>query len=136
MQATGIVRRVDDLGRIVIPKELRRSFKIKDGDPLEMFIEKDSGMICLKKYQPYDDGQFKKAYQMAKAIIPCVFVFLDENKQRLFGGDVPQQPYVSIKSNEGDIIGYIASTNSADFIKYGDDFVVAGKVLSKYFEED
>lgn len=136
MQATGIIRRVDDLGRIVIPKELRRSFKIKEGDSLEFFIEKDSGMICFKKYQPYDDGQFRKAYQMAKAIIPCVFVFLDEYKQRLFGGDVPQQPYVSIKSNEGGIIGYIASTNSADFIKYGDDFVVAGKVLSKFFEED
>lgn len=135
MQATGIVRRIDDLGRVVIPKELRRKFKIKDGDPLELFTESE-GVICLKKYMPYDNGQFKKAYQMAKAIIPCVFVFLDENKQRLFGGDVPQQPYVSIKSSDGDVIGYIASTNSSDFIKYGDDFVVAGKVLSKYFEED
>lgn len=135
MQATGIVRRIDDLGRVVIPKELRRRFNIKDGDPLEIFSEVD-GTICFKKYQPYDDGQFKKAYQMAKAIIPCVFVFLDEHKQRLFGGDAPQQPYVSIKTNGGDIIGYIACTNSADFIKYGDDFVVAGKVLSKYFEED
>lgn len=134
MQATGIVRRIDDLGRIVIPKELRRLFRIAEGDSLEVFTQ--DNMICFKKYQLYDDGQFKKAYQMAKAIIPCVFVFLDEHKQRLFGGDVPQQPYVSIKSNGGDIIGYIASTNSADFIKYGDNFVVAGKVLSEYFEED
>lgn len=134
MQATGIVRRIDDLGRVVIPKELRRLFRIREGDPLEVFTQ--DNMICFKRYQPYDDEQFKKAYQMAKAIIPCVFVLLDENKERLFGGDVHQQPYVSIKSSEGDIIGYIASTNSADFIKYGDNFVVAGKVLSEYFEED
>lgn len=134
MKATGIVRRIDDLGRVVIPKELRRNLKIREGDPLEIFTENDA--ICFKKYQPYDDGQFKKAYQMAKAIIPCVFVFLDEHKERLFGGDVPQQPYVSIKSSDGDIVGYLACTNSTDFIKYGDNFVVAGKVLSKYFEED
>lgn len=134
MRATGIIRKVDDLGRIVIPKELRRALKIRDGDSLEVYVNDD--IICLKKYQLYDDGQFEKAYRMAKAIIPCVFVFLDEHKDRLFGGDVPQQPYVSIKSSDGDIVCYLACTNSEDFIKYGDDFVVAGKVLSKYFEED
>lgn len=135
MKATGIVRRIDDLGRVVIPKELRRNFKIREGDPLEIFTKED-GTICFKKYHPYDDEHFRKAYQIAKAIIPCVFVFLDEHKERLFGGDVPQQPYVSVKSSDGDIVCYLACTNSEDFIKYGDDFVVATKVLSKYFEED
>ena len=48
MVATGIVRRIDDLGRIVIPKEIRRSMKIQEGDPLEIYLEKDS--IALKKY--------------------------------------------------------------------------------------
>jgi len=48
MKATGIVRRVDDLGRVVIPKELRRTLGIKDGDPLEIFTD-DSG-IWLRKY--------------------------------------------------------------------------------------
>lgn len=49
MKATGIVRRVDDLGRIVIPKEVRRSLRIKEGDPLELFTDKD-GSIIFKKY--------------------------------------------------------------------------------------
>ena len=48
MKATGIIRRVDDLGRIVIPKELRRSFDIRDGDPIEMYVTEDT--IILKKY--------------------------------------------------------------------------------------
>lgn len=50
MKATGIVRRIDDLGRIVIPKELRRTFRLKEGDPLEFFTE--NGEIILKKYSP------------------------------------------------------------------------------------
>lgn len=48
MKATGIVRRIDDLGRIVIPKEIRRTMHIKDGDPLEIFV--GSGEIVFKKY--------------------------------------------------------------------------------------
>ena len=48
MKETGIVRRIDDLGRIVIPKEIRRSLKIQEGDPLEIFLEKDC--VCFKRY--------------------------------------------------------------------------------------
>lgn len=49
MKATGIIRRVDDLGRVVIPKEVRRTLKIKEGDPLEIFTDKDC--VCFKKYE-------------------------------------------------------------------------------------
>ena len=48
MKATGIVRRVDDLGRVVIPKEIRRTLKIREGDPLEIFLENDC--VCFQKY--------------------------------------------------------------------------------------
>ena len=51
MKATGIVRRIDDLGRIVIPKEIRRSFRIKEGDPLEIFTDAE-GEVIFKKYSP------------------------------------------------------------------------------------
>lgn len=51
MKATGIVRRIDDLGRVVIPKELRRTLRIRDGDPLEIYTEKD-GEVIFKKYSP------------------------------------------------------------------------------------
>ncbi len=56
MKATGIVRRVDDLGRIVIPKEIRRTLKIREGDPLEIYTEKDGGVI-FRKYSPMRDLQ-------------------------------------------------------------------------------
>ncbi len=56
MKATGIVRRVDDLGRIVIPKEIRRTLKIREGDPLEIYTEKDGGVI-FRKYSPMGDLQ-------------------------------------------------------------------------------
>ena len=48
MKATGIVRRIDDLGRVVIPREIRRTLKIREGDPLEILIEKNC--VCFKKY--------------------------------------------------------------------------------------
>ena len=49
MKATGIVRRIDDLGRIVIPKEIRRAIRIYEGDPLEIFFDTDHNIV-LKKY--------------------------------------------------------------------------------------
>ncbi len=51
MRATGIVRRIDDLGRVVVPKEIRRVLRIREGDPLEIFTDRD-GEIVLKKYSP------------------------------------------------------------------------------------
>lgn len=48
MKATGIVRKIDDLGRVIIPKDIRRSLKIREGDPLEIFIE--NNCVCFQKY--------------------------------------------------------------------------------------
>ena len=50
MKATGIIRRVDDLGRVVIPKKIRRNCNIREGDPLEIFLE--DGGVVFKKYSP------------------------------------------------------------------------------------
>ena len=47
---TGIIRRVDDLGRVVIPKEIRRAMRIKEGDPLEI-VAVDNGIVCFRKYE-------------------------------------------------------------------------------------
>ena len=51
MKATGIVRRIDDLGRVVIPKEIRRTMRIREGDPLEIYTDRD-GEVIFKKYSP------------------------------------------------------------------------------------
>jgi len=62
MKATGIVRRIDDLGRVVIPKEIRRTMRIREGDPLEIFTEKD-GEVIFKKYSPIGElGDFANNY--------------------------------------------------------------------------
>ncbi|MCZ2260576.1 stage V sporulation protein T [Sporosarcina sp. G11-34] len=62
MKATGIVRRIDDLGRVVIPKEIRRTLRIREGDPLEIFTDRD-GEVILKKYSPISElGQFAREY--------------------------------------------------------------------------
>lgn len=62
MKATGIVRRIDDLGRVVIPKEIRKTLRIREGDPLEIFTDRDGGVI-LKKYSPIEElSDFSKEY--------------------------------------------------------------------------
>lgn len=62
MKATGIVRRIDDLGRVVIPKEIRRTLRIREGDPLEIFVDRD-GEVILKKYSPIGElGDFAREY--------------------------------------------------------------------------
>lgn len=62
MKATGIVRRIDDLGRVVVPKEIRRTLRIREGDPLEIFTDRE-GEIILKKYSPIGEmGSFAKQY--------------------------------------------------------------------------
>ena len=67
MKATGIVRRIDDLGRVVIPKEIRRTMRIREGDALEIFTDRE-GEIILKKYSPIGElGNFAKEYAEALA---------------------------------------------------------------------
>jgi len=65
MKATGIVRRIDDLGRVVIPKEIRRTLRIREGEPLEIFTDRD-GEVIFKKYSPVGElgalaGQYGEA---------------------------------------------------------------------------
>ena len=62
MKATGVVRRIDDLGRIVIPKEIRKTLRIKEGDPIEVFTDKE-GEVILKKYSPIGElTEFASSY--------------------------------------------------------------------------
>lgn len=62
MKATGVVRRIDDLGRVVIPKEIRKTLRIKEGEPLEIFTDRE-GQIILKKYSPIGElSEFAAGY--------------------------------------------------------------------------
>lgn len=64
MKATGIIRRVDDLGRVVIPKEIRRSVGIREGDPLEIFLYEDC--VCFKKYTT---NKLEKVYDAFRDLV-------------------------------------------------------------------
>ncbi len=80
MKATGIVRRVDDLGRIVIPKEIRRTLKIREGDPLEIYTEKDGGVV-FRKYSPMGELQ-DFAAQICRSIgdnVGCIAAVSDRD---------------------------------------------------------
>lgn len=75
MKATGIVRRIDELGRIVIPKEIRRTQRIRQGDALEIFTAAD-GEVVFKKYSPLSGGYFgAELANPAAWIAACVFLY-------------------------------------------------------------
>lgn len=76
MKATGIVRRIDDLGRVVIPKEIRRTLRIKEGTPLEIFTDRE-GEIILKKYSPIGElsifaKEYTEALTQTTGLIACI----------------------------------------------------------------
>ena len=76
MKATGIVRRIDDLGRVVIPKEIRRTLRIREGDPLEIFTDRE-GEIILKKYSPIGElsacaRQYAESLAQTMGCLVCV----------------------------------------------------------------
>ena len=69
MKATGIIRRIDDLGRVVIPKEIRQTMRIHEGDPLEIYTDTD-GSVTFKRYVPISEKDYLKAKQFLRVIIP------------------------------------------------------------------
>ena len=118
MKSTGIVRRIDDLGRVVIPKEIRRTLGIREGDPLEIFTE--SGMCCFKKYIPLGaiSDTAEKVYNSLKAM-HIVCAIYDTDGKRLVGAktladkisldelEELEGKYIEVKSDGGDTIAYI-----------------------------
>ncbi len=93
MKATGIVRRIDDLGRVVIPKEIRRTLRIREGDPLEIFTSND-GEVIFKKYSPIGElsafaGQYAeilhKTSSLERRISPALEELIEERKSYIYG---------------------------------------------------
>ncbi len=102
MKATGIVRRIDDLGRVVIPKEIRRTLRIREGDALEIFTDRD-GAVILKKYSPV--GEITDfAGECAEAIygaLGCTAAVSDKDMIVAAGG--PGRRELTEKPLSGDI---------------------------------
>ncbi len=134
MKATGIVRRIDDLGRVVIPKEIRRTLRIREGDPLEIFTDSDGGII-LKKYSPIGElGAFAKEYAESLAqTIGHVTCIIDKDQIIAVSGGPKKDFYekhispamekcINARST------HIANRNDSDFVPLlDDDSITDGK---------
>ena len=136
MKATGIVRRMDDLGRVVIPKEIRRQMKIREGDPLEIFLE--GKMVCFQPYSPVDREKWEAALRVAKIMLKHTKFALLDSYSEIMGANVEkvvinnEQFSIEIVVN-GDVMGFIQSLE--DDVAHT-DFVQTAKVLSALFAEE
>lgn len=93
MKATGIVRRIDDLGRVVIPKEIRRTMRIREGEPMEIFTSHE-GEIVLRKYSPIEElGNLSREYAQAMAQALGCLVCISDHDQIVAAGGPRQQEY-------------------------------------------
>ena len=122
MKATGIVRRIDDLGRVVIPKEIRRTLRIREGDPLEIFTDREGGVI-LKKYSPIGElTDFSKEYaESLQQSIGHIVLIADKDAFISVSGATKKDyfemitPYIKVLSkNYGSDISAIIATELGD----------------------
>ena len=126
MKATGIVRRIDDLGRVVIPKEIRRTLRIREGDPLEIFTDRE-GEIILKKYSPIGElGTFAKEYAESLAQTVGLKALEDDAVlERFYSGGKKEFFEKHISSEMEDCINkrtsLIAERNDANFVPVLED---------------
>lgn len=97
MKATGIVRRIDDLGRVVIPKEIRRTLRIREGDPLEIFTDREGGVI-LKKYSPIGElTDFSKEYAESLQQAIGHIVLIADKDAFISASGAPKKDYIERK---------------------------------------
>lgn len=94
MKATGIVRRIDDLGRVVIPKEIRRTLRIREGDPLEIYTDPD-GEVIFKKYSPVGElSPFASQYADVLSKIAAVPTVVCDKDHIVAVAGVPKKEYL------------------------------------------
>ncbi|ACD24573.1 MULTISPECIES: stage V sporulation protein T [Clostridium] len=97
MKATGIVRRIDDLGRVVIPKEIRRTLRIREGDPLEIFTDREGGVI-LKKYSPIGElTDFSREYAESLQQAIGHVVLIADKDAFISASGTPKKDYIERK---------------------------------------
>lgn len=93
MKATGIVRRIDDLGRVVIPKEIRRTMRIREGDPLEIYTDRE-GKVIFKKYSPIGElASFAAQYADTLHRVCSLTVIICDRDSVIACAGVPKKDY-------------------------------------------
>lgn len=100
MKATGIVRRIDDLGRVVIPKEIRRTMRIREGDPLEIYTDRE-GEVIFKKYSPIGElSSFAGEYAETLHKVCGISVLIFDRDAVIASAGVPKREYQDRKMSE------------------------------------
>lgn len=100
MKATGIVRRIDDLGRVVIPKEIRRTMRIREGDPLEIFTDRE-GEVILKKYSPIGElSEFASQYAETLASTTGHTICITDKDVVIAVSGAPKKDFINKKVSE------------------------------------
>ncbi len=100
MKATGIVRRIDDLGRVVIPKEIRRTMRIREGDPLEIYTDRE-GEVIFKKYSPIGElAAFAAQYAETLHKICDISVIICDRDAVIASAGVGKREYADKKMSE------------------------------------
>lgn len=150
MKATGIVRRIDDLGRIVIPREIRRSLRIREGDPLELYTQ--DGAVIFKKYSPIGDlgEQVNTIFKALREQInmPCALYDRDNKLAGTKNNNFPERTpddwvesirysavhigeiYVTPILSDGDCIGFISYITDKDNTSIHDLVRLTAKTIS------
>ena len=101
MKATGIVRRIDDLGRVVIPKEIRRTMRIREGDPLEIYTDRE-GEVIFKKYSPVGEMQnFATEYAEALQKTSSSPIFICDRDAVIAVSGASKRDYMDRKISRG-----------------------------------
>ncbi len=94
MKATGIVRRIDDLGRVVIPKEIRRTLRIREGDPLEIYTD-TNGEVIFKKYSPIGEmGVFASQYAEVLSRVSSLPTLIADRDHIVAAAGVPKREFL------------------------------------------
>ncbi|MCL2213017.1 MAG: AbrB/MazE/SpoVT family DNA-binding domain-containing protein [Oscillospiraceae bacterium] len=94
MKATGIVRRIDELGRVVIPKEIRRTMRIREGDPLEIYTDRE-GEVIFKKYSPIGElANFATLYADSLSKTCDMMVIVCDRDAVIAVGGLPEKDYL------------------------------------------
>ena len=108
MKATGIVRRIDDLGRVVVPKEIRRVLRIREGDPLEIYTG-TTGEVILKKYSPISElGQIAEGFAESASSILGLPVLVSDTDRFVAVSGLKQKDYIN-KAIDADLDDIIQS---------------------------
>ena len=101
MKATGIVRRIDDLGRVVIPKEIRRTMRIREGDPLEIYTDRE-GEVIFKKYSPMGElGTFAAEYAETLRMTSSMPIFVCDRDAVIAVAGASRKEYMDKKLSIG-----------------------------------